>query len=99
MLPGAQAHANRGSLTHSSTARCPDPQVALRKRWGIHADSKLEILAAEKDMYVARITGDAGPVVLKLGPRYDMGSLMPKKEDGWEKAVKGLDFAVWEKVA
>ncbi|KAI7843850.1 hypothetical protein COHA_002401 [Chlorella ohadii] len=68
--------------------------IAVRQRAGIQADSKLEILAAEKDMYVARINGN---VTLKLGPRYDMGNLVPRKEDGWALAAAGNDFAVWEK--
>jgi len=70
------------------------PQAALRQRAGIQANSKLEILAAEKDMYVARINGN---VTVKLGPRYDMGNLVPRKEDGWAMAASGKDFAVWEK--
>lgn len=70
--------------------------MALRKRAGIRADSKLEILAAERDLYVARINGN---VTLKCGPRYDMGSLVPLKEEGWELAATGKDFAVWEKAA
>lgn len=68
--------------------------MALRQRAGIQADSKLEILAAERDMYVARINGN---VTLKLGPRFDMGGLVPRKEDGWALAAAGNDFAVWEK--
>jgi alpha-amylase len=71
-----------------------DNLVALRQRAGIQADSKLEILAAEHDMYVARINGN---VTIKMGPRYDMGNLVPRKEDGWAMAASGKDFAVWEK--
>ncbi|EFN58641.1 hypothetical protein CHLNCDRAFT_29945 [Chlorella variabilis] len=68
--------------------------VALRKRAGIRADSKLEILCAEGDMYVARCNGN---VTIKMGPRYDMGGLVPKESDGWKMAAKGQDFAIWEK--
>ena len=68
--------------------------MALRQRAGIRADSKLQILAAERDMYVARVNGN---VTLKLGPRYDMGDLLPRKEEGWQIAASGTDFAVWEK--
>lgn len=74
--------------------RLPPLQVALRQRAGIQANSKLEILAAEKDMYVARVNDN---VTVKLGPRYDMGSFAPRKEDGWALAASGKDFAVWEK--
>ena len=72
------------------------PQVALRRRAGIRADSKLEILAAEQDMCVARCNGN---VTLKLGPRYDMGGLVPRKEEGWRLVQAGNEYAVWEKVA
>lgn len=36
-------------------------------------------------------------VLVKLGPRYDMGSFLPNKEEGWQKAASGKDFAIWEK--
>ena len=35
--------------------------------------------------------------MVKLGPRYEMGDLAPKEEDGWKKALKGEDWAIWEK--
>ena len=72
----------------------PQKQVHLRQRAGIRADSPLEILAAERDMYVARI---GSTVTIKLGPRYDMGNLVPRKEEGWQLAASGKDWAVWEK--
>lgn len=34
---------------------------------------------------------------MKLGPRFDMGNLLPKESDGWKFAISGKDFAVWEK--
>ncbi len=86
-----------GCWPNYSKASCQPPrplQIAVRQRAGIRADSKLEILAAEKDMYVACINGN---VTLKLGPRFDMGNLVPRKEDGWVLAAAGNDFAVWEK--
>lgn len=74
---------------------CPShTQVAIRKRAGITAASELEILAAEHDMYVARINGN---VMVKLGPRYDIGDLAPQEADGWVKSAKGNDWVVWEK--
>lgn len=72
-------------------------QVSVRKRAGIRADSKLEILAAERDMYVARCNGN---VTVKLGPRFDMPAhLVPRREEGWVLASSGQDFAVWLKAA
>jgi alpha-amylase len=68
--------------------------AALRKRAGIKADSKIKILVAEKDVYIAEINGS---LVLKLGPRYDGGDAMPKESDGWVLAASGKDWAAWEK--
>ena len=70
--------------------------VALRKRAGVHAESKIEILAAEPDLYVARI---GGSLVCKLGPRHDMGALLPAAAEGWALAASGKDWAVWELTA
>lgn len=60
------------------------------------SDSKIKIFCAESDMYVAEI-GEA--ITLKLGPRYDMGGLVPKESDGWRVATWGKDFCVWERNA
>ncbi|WIA40821.1 hypothetical protein OEZ86_004498 [Tetradesmus obliquus] len=68
--------------------------AAIRRRNGIVADSKVKILAAEADLYVAEV---GGSVMLKMGARYDMGSLVPKEADGWKVATWGKDFCVWEK--
>ena len=38
-------------------------------------------------------------VIVKLGPRYDMGDLLPKEHEGWKAAVSGIDFCVWEKAS
>ncbi|GIL50540.1 hypothetical protein Vafri_6713 [Volvox africanus] len=73
--------------------------TALRRRLGLAADSPLKVLAADKDLYVARVDGRSGSVVLKLGPRYDMGSLLPRREDGWAMTLSGRDWAVWERPA
>lgn len=37
-------------------------------------------------------------LILKLGPRMDLGDLLPKESDGWKVASTGKDYAVWEKV-
>nr|QKY15147.1 alpha-amylase (AMY) [Polytomella parva] len=68
--------------------------ITLRKAAGIHADSKLEILCAEADMYVARIDNK---ITLKLGPRYDMGGYLPKADLGWKLATYGNDYAIWKR--
>ncbi|KAH9532111.1 hypothetical protein CY35_19G072200 [Sphagnum magellanicum] len=66
--------------------------VQIRKRNFINAESKVTILLAESDMYVANI---ADRVILKLGPRMDMGRLVPSAQD-WKLASYGDRFAVWE---
>lgn len=72
--------------------------VQVRGDAGIVAKSEMEILCAEGDMYVARITGKKAALTIKMGPRYSMGDLLPDKEQGWEKAAKGKDYCVWMKV-
>ena len=66
--------------------------AALRKRSGINAVSKIEILTAEKDMYVAKVNDN---VICKLGPRFDMGELTP--DVSWTVCASGKDWAVFEK--
>lgn len=61
---------------------------------GLRADSKIEILAANPDLYVARVN-DA--LVCKLGPRFDMGPLLPKASEGWKMVASGENWAVWER--
>jgi hypothetical protein len=65
--------------------------LQIRRRNGIVADSKVKILAAESDLYVAEIGGN---VTVKMGARYDMGGLLPKEADGWKVATWGKDFCV-----
>lgn len=60
--------------------------VRCRQRNGIHAKSKLDILCAEADMYVARIDDK---LTLKLGPRYDMGRWVPAEKEGWHFVCSG----------
>lgn len=69
------------------------PQI--RRRNGIASTSKLEILATYDDMYVAKVDDK---VVVKLGPRMDMGDTLPTADDGWKVACFGKDFCVWDKV-
>lgn len=68
--------------------------MAMRRRQDIHAGSKLEILCADRMMYVARVDNR---VVIKLGPQHDMGTLLPVPSQGWRLCITGHDFAVWEK--
>lgn len=42
-------------------------------------------------------TGSLGSLVLKLGPKYDMGALCPNKAEGWQQVAKGKNFCVWLK--
>lgn len=65
--------------------------VAVRKRSSITATSELKILMYDGDAYVAQIDGK---VVVKIGSRYDVGSVIPA---GFVNCAHGNDYAVWEK--
>jgi alpha-amylase len=71
-----------------------DQMVQIRQRNGIDAGAKLEIFCADADLYMACINDK---VVLKLGPRHDIGDLCPKECEGWHFAMAGTDFCIWEK--
>ncbi|RCV11975.1 hypothetical protein SETIT_2G230300v2 [Setaria italica] len=47
----------------------------VRSRNGIHVGSKLDILAADGDLYVAKIDDK---VIVKIGSGYDIGNLIPR---------------------
>ncbi|KAL1546966.1 alpha-amylase [Salvia divinorum] len=66
---------------------------AVRRRNGIAAGSKVKILAAEADLYVAMIDGK---IITKIGAEMDLGNLIPPD---FKVAADGNDFAVWEKQA
>mmetsp|Transcript_27047 Transcript_27047/g.80210 ORF Transcript_27047/g.80210 Transcript_27047/m.80210 type:complete len:514 (-) Transcript_27047:319-1860(-) len=68
--------------------------MEVRKRNEIKSDAQIEILTAEHDVYVAKIDDK---LIVKLGPRYDIGGLQPSEEEGWVKAAKGNEWVVWEK--
>ncbi|KAH6831964.1 alpha-amylase-like protein [Perilla frutescens var. hirtella] len=63
---------------------------AIRARNGITATSKVEILAADADLYVAKIDGK---IITKIGPKNDLGNLIPPE---FKSAATGVDYAVWE---
>lgn len=63
-----------------------------RKRNGITANSKLEIITADGDLYLAKVDDK---LFIKLGPRYDLGDKQPSDE--WKLAAAGNDFAIWER--
>ena len=65
--------------------------VMLRKSAGIRADSTVEILQAEESIYIARIHGT---ILVKLGPKMDMGEHNPPK--GSTLKCYGKDWAVWQ---
>jgi alpha-amylase len=67
--------------------------IDVRARNGIKADSTIEIVAAEDDFYVAKINEI---VVVKIGPRLEIGDLAPSLEE-YNVAALGDDFIVWEK--
>ena len=64
---------------------------AVRSRNGIHAGSKLDILAADGDLYIAKIDDK---VIVKIGSRYDVGNLIPSD---FHPVAHGTNYCVWEK--
>eukprot|EP01025_Chloroclados_australasicus_P037372 TRINITY_DN38157_c0_g1_i2.p1 TRINITY_DN38157_c0_g1~~TRINITY_DN38157_c0_g1_i2.p1 ORF type:complete len:546 (-),score=76.16 TRINITY_DN38157_c0_g1_i2:460-1965(-) len=68
--------------------------MAIRKKCGVRANSKIKIMIAEDDMYVAKIRDN---LVVKLGPRFDMGQHLPNEKEGWTMDLSGKDFAIWTK--
>jgi alpha-amylase len=67
--------------------------IDVRKRNDIKANSKVEIVTAENDLYVARIDDR---VVVKLGFRLEIGGLAPSPEE-YDMAAAGQNYCVWEK--
>ena len=68
--------------------------LALRSKHGIRADARVKILAAENNLYVARV---ARRLTVKLGPRYDVPEAILPREPEWRLALSGDDWAVWER--
>lgn len=67
--------------------------IDVRKRNDIRANSKLDILTAEQDLYVARIDDR---LLVKIGPRLEIGHLAPPLNE-WNVASLGDGYIVWEK--
>lgn len=65
----------------------------LRKRNGITTTSKVQILASDSDLYVARIDDK---IIVKIGPKLDLGNLIPPN---YQVSTSGNDYAVWERKA
>ncbi|GLC54474.1 Alpha-amylase A type-1/2 [Pleodorina starrii] len=68
--------------------------MRTRTRNGITSESPITILEHDADLYMARI---GNKLTVKLGPRYELGSRLPKESDGWHLACSGQNWAVWEK--
>ncbi|MCD7458747.1 hypothetical protein HAX54_039048 [Datura stramonium] len=65
---------------------------AVRKKNGISSTSKVRILAAQSDLYVANIDDK---IIVKIGPG-NVGNLVPSN---FQLATSGVDYAVWENKA
>ncbi|XP_004499059.1 alpha-amylase-like [Cicer arietinum] len=64
--------------------------TAIRVRNGINMKSTVNILAADGDIYVAKIDNK---IIVKIGPKMDLGNLVPSN---FHVATSGQDYAVWE---
>ncbi|WOK96199.1 hypothetical protein Cni_G04906 [Canna indica] len=65
--------------------------AGVRIRNGIGPGSKLRILVADADVYMAEIDEK---VIMKMGPRYEVGGLVPAN---FQVAAVGKNYCVWEK--
>ncbi|WCJ35417.1 Alpha-amylase [Euphorbia peplus] len=66
--------------------------ASVRKSNGIDSRSRVKIMAAESDLYMAAIDDN---VIMKLGARMDLGNLLPSSE--FKVATSGESYAVWVK--
>jgi len=84
---------------HGDMAAEVATMVQMRKNAGIVADSPVEILIAESDVYVARVRGSNADVTVKLGPRYDFPKEIMPAEGGreWKMRASGEDYAIWSR--
>ena len=65
-----------------------------RKQAGVNATSSLEIIRADSDLYLAKV---GEKLMVKLGPRFDLGELNPSESDGWKAGASGNNWCVWVK--
>ena len=65
--------------------------AGIRARNGISATSRLRILVAEADLYVAVVDEK---VMVKIGTRNDVGNVVPSD---FHQVAHGKDYCVWEK--
>lgn len=69
--------------------------IAIRKKYGIHSESKVFIDKADQGLvYAAYIQGDKGEIAMKIGP----GSWQPSGSKWDPKAdllISGTDYAIW----
>lgn len=69
--------------------------ISVRKEAGITSTSKIEIVRAEKGLYIAKVFGDKKTVVVKLGS--NMWMPFNPIDEGFKKETDGKDYAVWSK--
>ena len=83
------------------TAPAVEALLRARKAAGVEADSAVEILVAEQDLYFARVAPAAEAAAqgrrglyVKIGPRFHLPAGVAPGA-GWAVATSGQDFAVW----
>ena len=72
-----------------------DYLIDLRQRIGIEYDDEVEVLNSTQTIYVAKITGNSGEIIVKIGG----DSYTPSGEGyaGNNPIYAGTNFAIWEK--
>jgi len=64
--------------------------IAARKQVGIHNQSKVEILETSGDIYVAKVSGKYGELLIKVGSRYEYNP-----PAGYTLRTSGPNYAIW----
>ncbi|CAL5332397.1 unnamed protein product [Camellia sinensis] len=65
--------------------------TAIRSRNGVGEASKVQIMAADADLYVAMVDDK---IIVKIGPQLNLRNLIPPN---FHVVLSGQDYAVWEK--
>lgn len=67
--------------------------IAVRNACGIHNQSAVKVLRADRDCYMAEVTGTKGTLVVKIGP----AMVSPDGYADSDIKATGTDYCIWSK--
>ena len=70
--------------------------LGIRKSMGILSDSKITILLAKPEVYIAQIEGTRGMIRIQLGSG-STEAVETSSEDGWIETDTREGFTIWVK--